>query len=55
MAPETTGTINVEALKNIGLEPGPKYQEVKSHDTFEHNGQVYQSKDLEVSPNRVQL
>lgn len=46
MAPETTGTINVEALKNIGLEPGPKYQEVKSHDTFEHNGQVYQSKDF---------
>uniref|UniRef100_UPI00210BBC0A alpha-amylase family glycosyl hydrolase n=1 Tax=Staphylococcus aureus TaxID=1280 RepID=UPI00210BBC0A len=36
----------IEALKNIGREPAPKSQEVKSHDTFEHNGQVYQSKDF---------
>ena len=25
-APITPGTINVEALRGIGLEPGPKYQ-----------------------------
>lgn len=45
-APETTGTINVQALKDIGLEPGPKYQEVKLQDTFEYNGQRYQSQDF---------
>ena len=28
-APTTPGTIDVTALKAIGLEPGPKYQEVK--------------------------
>lgn len=27
--PTTPGTIDVDALKAIGLEPGPKYQEVK--------------------------
>lgn len=45
-APTTPGTINVEALKAIGLEPGPKYQEVKIQDTFEHNGLMYQSDDF---------
>lgn len=45
-APTTPGTINVEALKAIGLEPGPKYQEVKIQDTFEHNGLIYQSDDF---------
>ncbi|EHJ09105.1 ribonuclease Z [Staphylococcus simiae] len=45
-APETTGTINVQALRDIGLEPGPKYQEVKLQDTFEYNGQLYQSQDF---------
>ena len=28
-APTTPGTIDVEALKAIGLNPGPKYQEVR--------------------------
>ncbi|MBO1197902.1 ribonuclease Z [Staphylococcus simiae] len=45
-APETTGTINVQALRAIGLEPGPKYQEVKLQDTFEYNGHLYQSQDF---------
>ena len=44
-APTTPGTINVEALKPL-LEPGPKYQEVKIQDTFEHNGLIYQSDDF---------
>lgn len=41
--PTTPGTIDVESLKSIGLEPGPKYQEVKMNDTFEFNGKIYQS------------
>ncbi len=45
-APTTPGTINVDALKNIGLEPGPEYQEVKLQDTFEHNGFIYKSDDF---------
>lgn len=45
-APSTPGTIDVEALKRIGLEPGPKYQQVKSEETFEHAGQLYDSKDF---------
>lgn len=45
-APTTNGTVNVAALKEIGLEPGPKYQEVKMQETFEFNGQVYQSADF---------
>ena len=43
MAPETTGTINVEALKTLVLNQVLNIKS-KSHDTFEHNGQVYQSK-----------
>jgi ribonuclease Z len=45
-APTTPGTIDVTALKAIGLEPGPKYQEVKMFDTFEYNNQIYLSKDF---------
>lgn len=45
-SPTTPGTIDVEALKSIGLYPGPKYQEVKSYDNFEHEGQVYNSDDF---------
>lgn len=36
----------LRALKSIGLYPGPKYQEVKSYDNFEHEGQVYNSDDF---------
>lgn len=42
-APSTPGKIDVEALKGIGLNPGPKYQQVKLEDTFEHNGLIYDS------------
>ncbi|MCU5745455.1 ribonuclease Z [Staphylococcus sp. SQ8-PEA] len=42
-APSTPGTIDVAALKEIGLEPGPKYQQVKTEETFEHNGHIYDS------------
>ena len=35
-APIMPGTINVGALRGIGLEPGPKYQEVKLQETFEY-------------------
>lgn len=45
-SPTTPGTIDVEALKSIGLYPGPKYQEVKSYDNFEYEGQVYNSDDF---------
>lgn len=42
-APYTSGKIDVEALKAIGLQPGPKYQEVKNNETFEYNGLIYDS------------
>lgn len=42
-SPTTPGSINVEALKQIGLEPGPKYQEVKMNDTFTFNNKTYDS------------
>lgn len=45
-APTTPGKINVEALKALGLEPGPKYQEVKDNDTFEFNNIIYKSQDF---------
>ncbi|MBO3064177.1 MULTISPECIES: ribonuclease Z [Staphylococcus] len=45
-APYTSGKIDVAALKKIGLEPGPKYQEVKNNETFEYNGEIYTSKDF---------
>ena len=45
-APYTSGKIDVSALKEIGLEPGPKYQDVKNNETFEYNGIIYNSKDF---------
>ncbi|KRG10232.1 ribonuclease Z [Staphylococcus sp. NAM3COL9] len=42
-APYTPGKIDVQALKEIGLEPGPKYQDIKINETFEHNGLIYDS------------
>ncbi|PTF15502.1 ribonuclease Z [Staphylococcus devriesei] len=45
-SPITPGTIDVNALKAIGLEPGPKYQEVKVYETFEHEGQIFNSDDF---------
>ena len=45
-SPTTPGTIDVNALKAIGLEPGPKYQEVKVYETFEHEGQIFNSDDF---------
>ena len=45
-APIMPGTINVEALRGIGLEPGPKYQEVKLQETFEYKGLIYNSDDF---------
>ncbi|MGV3243995.1 ribonuclease Z [Staphylococcus sp. 11261D007BR] len=40
-APYTPGKLDVNKLKEIGIPPGPKYQEIKVNDTFEYNGKVY--------------
>lgn len=48
-APSTQGKIDVQALKDIGLEPGPKYQEVKNNETFEYNGTIYDSSQFKGS------
>lgn len=45
-APYTSGKIDVAALKQIGLEPGPKYQDVKNNETFEYKGIIYNSNDF---------
>jgi len=49
-APQTSGKIDVQALKSIGLEPGPKYQEVKEHETFEFKDVIYNSCDFKGAP-----
>ena len=33
-------------MRDIGLEPGPKYQEVKLQETFEYKGLIYNSDDF---------
>lgn len=45
-APTTPGKIDVASLREIGMEPGPKYQEVKNSDSFIFNDKVYQSSDF---------
>ncbi|GEP84769.1 putative ribonuclease Z [Staphylococcus piscifermentans] len=45
-APTTPGKINVAALREIGMEPGPKYQEVKDSETFIFNDKIYQSSEF---------
>ncbi|WP_016913043.1 ribonuclease Z [Mammaliicoccus vitulinus] len=45
-APDIEGKLDVEKLKALGMEPGPKYQEVKANETFDYNNQTYQSKDF---------
>ncbi|WP_412520762.1 ribonuclease Z [Staphylococcus simulans] len=48
-APTTPGKVDVAALTAIGMEPGPKYQEVKAHDTFTFNNQTYDSSQFKGS------
>lgn len=48
-APTTPGKIDVAALKAIGMEPGPKYQEVKEQNTFIFNNQTYDSSQFKGS------
>ena len=43
---EQLGSIKVDALKNIGLKPGPLYKEIKTNNEFTHNGKTYLSKDF---------
>ncbi|EKU49825.1 ribonuclease Z [Staphylococcus massiliensis] len=45
-APSTVGKLDVEKLREIGMEPGPLYQQVKSEDTFSYNGEIYHSRDF---------
>src|SRR5699024_3080772 len=40
-----SGKIDGEPLRNIGLESGPKYQDVENNETFEYKGEIYNSKD----------
>lgn len=40
-SPITPGKLNVKKLQDIGIEPGPKYQQIKESQTFEHNGITY--------------
>lgn len=45
-APDIEGKLDVNKLKELGMEPGPLYQEVKANETFIYNNQTYQSKDF---------
>lgn len=40
-APSTPGKLDVAQLQSIGIPPGPIYQQIKTQDTFEFNGQVF--------------
>ncbi|MBF0714548.1 ribonuclease Z [Gemella sp. GH3] len=40
------GTLLVDKLREIGIEPGPFYREVKNQETFIYNGVEYVSKDF---------
>nr|WP_263313218.1 ribonuclease Z [Mammaliicoccus sp. Marseille-Q6498] len=45
-APDIEGKLDVDKLKELGMEPGPLYQEVKANETFHYNDHTYQSKDF---------
>lgn len=45
-APDIEGKLDVNKLKELGIKPGPFYQEVKAKETFIFNNETYQSKDF---------
>lgn len=40
-APSTPGKLDVNKLKALGIQPGPLYQNIKTQDTFEYEGKIY--------------
>ena len=40
------GELNSAALKDLGIPPGPIYSDIKRGESFEFEGQIYESKDF---------
>lgn len=51
-APHTSGKLDVQKLQAIGMPPGPLYQKVKSQDTFEFEGQIYEANEFK-GPDKI--
>lgn len=45
-APDVEGKLDVQKLKQLGMPPGPQYQQVKANDTFEFNNKTYLSENF---------
>ncbi|MCG1009060.1 MBL fold metallo-hydrolase [Salinicoccus sp. ID82-1] len=48
--PDKPGALKSEKLRDIGIRPGPVYKEIKSSDTFEHEGIIYETADFLNAP-----
>lgn len=46
------GELLVSKLREIGIEPGPIYKEIKESTTFEHDGKVYATNDF-LGPEKI--
>ncbi|UEX89122.1 ribonuclease Z [Staphylococcus ratti] len=50
-APSTPGKLDVDKLKALGIQPGPLYQQIKTQDTFEFEGRIYDASPFK-GPNK---
>lgn len=48
--PDKPGALKSDRLREIGITPGPIYKEIKSSETFEHEGIVYRTRDFLSTP-----
>ena len=49
---EQAGSLKVDELQKLGIAPGPFYRQIKEQETFEYEGEIYQSKDYMEQPKK---